>query len=424
MYLTNKSKKLISFFIKNNCISHIETFKIKKIKEINKLYNEIISSYKYLNNIKKLNPYFYNIEIKKINSVTDISKPNNFNYNSFPNEARKYIDLFSLYEISYTFSLFDKDIKIIFVDENENVENKIHIFNRYVDSIIMWLYILNENASKKCSNKITIFLYFTSFEKKLPKTNIAILDQEHVNTAFTTTCPINSEIVIFRKEEWFKVLIHETFHNFGLDFSDMNNKNCHDYILSIFPVKSDVNLYEAYSEFWAEIMNALFCSFHSIKNKNNFNEFIENAEIFINLERIYSLFQLVKVLKFIGLPNGYRDLYSNNNKSIIARENLYKEKTNVLSYYIIKTILLINYETFLEWCYKNNFNLFQFKKTISNQNSFCEFIGKNYKSKLFLDSIDIAQECYDKLIKSIKNKNNNNIKYLLTNLRMSICELG
>jgi len=85
------------------------------------------------------------------------------------------------------------------IDENENIENKIHIFNGYVDNIIMWLYILNENASKKCSSKLTVYFYFTSFEKKLPKTNIDVLDQEHINTEFTKKCPINSEIFFFRK---------------------------------------------------------------------------------------------------------------------------------------------------------------------------------------------------------------------------------
>lgn len=422
MYLTNKSQNLISFFLENKCISNIKPLPIKKIKEIKILYHEIFNSYNFLLNLKKNNVRFYNIEIKKINNINDISKPQNFNYNSFPYQARKYIDLYSLSEISYTFSLFNRDIKIIFVDENDNVENKIHIYNRYIDSIIMWLYILNENSSKKCSKKIIIYFYFTSLEKKLPQNNIDILSQEHVNTAFTTTCPINSEIVIFRKEEWFKVFIHETFHNFGLDFSDMNNVECHNHILSLFPVKSEVNLYEAYTEVWGEIMNALFCSFYSLKNKNDIESFIKNAEIFINLERIYSLFQMVKVLKFIGLPNGYKDLYMNNDKSAIARQSLYKENTNVLSYYIIKTILLVNYNSFLEWCRNNNYDLIQFKKTISNQKSFCDLIEKNYKSKNLIDSINIMDTCYDKLLKNKKKPNN--VKYLLNNLRMSICELG
>lgn len=422
MNLTNKSKKLMSILIKNNCISNIKTLGVERIKEIKQLYFEILNSYKYLLNLKQNNSNFYNFKIKKINNTFDISKPNNFNYNSFPNEARKYIDLYSLSEISYTFSLFNRNIKIIFVDENQYIENKVNIFNRYVDSIIMWLYILNENASKKCSNKLTIYFYFTSFEKKIPKDNIDILDQQHVNTAFTTTCPSVSEIVVFRKEEWFKVFLHETFHNFGLDFSDMNNISCHNYILSLFPVKSEVNLYEAYAEFWAEVINVLFCSFYTIKNKNNMEDFMKITELFINVERTYSLFQLVKVLKFMEIPNGYRDLYKNNKKSIIARNNLYKENTNVLSYYIIKTILIINYQSFLKWCTNNNFNMLQFKKTSVNQMKFCDFIENHYKTKYLLDSIDCAEDLYNKLLN--RSKIDNNIKYLLTNLRMSICELG
>ena len=125
----------------------------------------------------------------------------------------------------------------------------------------MWIYILNQYSSKICAKTITVYFYFTSLEKKLPKSAVSVLDEIHINTAFTTTCPRDSEIVIYRKEEWFKVFMHETFHNFGLDFSDMNNDICTRDILNIFPIDSKVNLYESYAEFWAEIMNALFCSF-------------------------------------------------------------------------------------------------------------------------------------------------------------------
>ena len=74
---------------------------------------------------------------------------------------------------------------------------------------------------------MVVFIYSTELTKNLPNSNIDILDQIHVNTAFTYSCIEQSnEIVIFRKEEWLKVLIHESFHNFGLDFSDMNTSEC------------------------------------------------------------------------------------------------------------------------------------------------------------------------------------------------------
>ena len=298
--------------------------------------------------------------------------PKYFNSNSFPETVRKHIEQFAATEITYTFSLYNRKITLIFVVEEDEHHIKIETFSKYVDAIIMWLYILNQYASKQCAESLVSYFYFTSLTKNIPGSNISILDEIHVNTAFTRTCPIESEIIVFRKEEWFKVFIHETFHNFALDFSDMNNDTVHKCILNIFKVKSEVNLYESYTEFWAEIMNALFCSYFSLKDKANVAEFLSTAEFFINFERTYSFFQLVKTLDFMGLS--YNDLYSDKHYSTALRENLYKEKTNVLSYYILKTILINNYQDFLFWCKKNNYSILQFNKTIRNQTALCNFI--------------------------------------------------
>jgi hypothetical protein len=421
MKLSKKSKQLILFFNKNNNIPPIK-HSIKTDSIIKILYHDILDAYNFILSLKQSKERYYILNTKKIINSSHISKPKNFNSNSFPNLVRNHIDEVSMTEISYSLSLFNRKINIIFIVEEEHIEMKIDIYNRYVDCILMWLYILNQYASKQCANSLTIYLYFTSLEKKLPASNIHILDEINVNTAFTTTCPKDSEIVVFREEEWFKVLIHETFHNFGLDFSDMNTYEVNKCILNIFDVKSEVNLYESYTEFWAEIMNALFCSFISLKNKTDIVQFLSNAEIYINMERRYSFFQLVKTLNFMGLQ--YSDLYSNSSNSKILRNHFYKEKTNVLAYYVIKTILINNYQTFLQWCKNNNLSLLQFKKTIPNQNEFCRFIQKNYKSKSMLDSINYTQQFLLQLMKKKKINNNENFHYLLNNLRMSICELG
>jgi hypothetical protein len=192
----------------------------------------------------------------------------------------------------------------------------------------------------------------------------------------------------------------------------MNNDSCHNHLLTLFKVKSFVNLYESYTEFWAEIINSLFCSFFIIKNKKNISEFLYYAEVFINYEKNFSFFQLVKTLNFMGLS--YKDLYSNSHSSKILREHLFKEKTNVLSYYIIKTILINNYQNFFLWCSKNNLSLLQFKKTSQNQNEFCNFIENNYKTSDMLNNIHKTEH----FIQNITNKNN----FIMKNLRMSICE--
>jgi hypothetical protein len=243
-----------------------------------------------------------------------------------------------------------------------------------------------------------------------------ILNAGNVNTAFTWGCPVNSEIVIFRKEEWFKVFIHESFHSFGLDFSSMDISKSTKNILNIFKVKSDVNLFESYTEVWAELINIVFCSFFSLRNKKNDIEFLDTFEDLVNYERSYSFFQLVKVLHFMGLD--YRDLYSSSEKATVLREMLYKEDTNVLSYYIIKCVLLNNYQSFISWCDKNNDSLLQFKKTEENQIEFCRFIDKNYKSPSMLDGIRRASDMF------YGNKKDIHHKFLLTNMRMTIAELG
>ena len=399
MRITENSKLLISFFMQNKFISNEKiTANTRRILRV--LYEDITNAYN-----QKLT---YNMKINKIDSVANIPRPKTLRLNGLPETIAKSIYNKSLSCITYTFSLYNRNIVIKFVVEES--EPDIKRYNKYVDTIIMWLYILNKYSSPNCSKVITIYLYLTSLRKKLPSNKIDVLNENNVNTAFTTSCQYNTEIVIFRSEEWLKVLLHETFHSFGLDFSDMNTTKCNKEILNIFKVSSKVNLYEAYVECWAEILNALFCSFFIMKNKRDFEEFVLNAEILINIERYYSFFQMVKTLKFMGL--NYVDLYSGN-----ERVGLYKEKTSVLSYYIIKLILINNFQDFLEWCYTYNNSLLQFNKTFQNQMRFCEFIKLHYKSKTFINDISNTEIFINKL----KKKEN---EYLLTNMRMSICELG
>lgn len=415
MKISKSSNLLMSVFLNNNYINHDKQTK-QTTTILQELYNELMKAYKFLIFTKKAKGNnLYNINIAKITSVSQIPKPKNFNSNSFPTEIRKHIDNTSNLEISYTFSLFNRNIRVIFIVEKEE---SLELLSKYVDAMVMWIYILNEYASPVCSKTLTVYLYFTNLEKKLPLTSISVLDENNVNTGFTTTCPKDSEIVIFRREEWFKVFIHETFHNFALDFSDMSNFDCHNHILSIFPVNSQVNLFESYTEFWAEIINSLFCGFYALNDKSNIQEFMKNAEYLINFERTYSFFQLVKTLDFMGLR--YEDLYSKSDKSVMLRNNLYKEKTNILAYYVIKTILLNNYQSFLAWCKNHNFLLLQFKKTITNQKYFCLFIEKKYKTKNMIDAVH-SSELFLQLIKGYKRTKQ--VNYLLTNMRMTICEL-
>ena len=428
MKITNNSKKLISFFHKYNCLPHI-----KQTKATNSIFkhffHEIDDAVNFVSYTKsQRGQSFYNLKINKINHINQIPKPATFNADVFPTPVLQHIDEYSLSSLTYSFQLFGRKITIHFLIEDDKPEIYINKYNTYVDHILAWLFIVNEYASRACSNTLTIFIYHTSLTKELPRSPVEILNENNINTAFTRSCPTNSEIVVFRKEEWFKVLMHETFHNFALDFSDMNTADCHSRILSIFPVNSEVNLFEAYTEFWARIMNVLFCSYFNTKNKKNIDEFLANTEYFINFESIYSFFQLVKVLGFMNVE--YRNLYEVNPVSENIRNTLYKEDTNVLSYDVITLILIYNYQSFLSWCKTNNTSLLQFKKTSANQKSFCDFIAKKYKISKMLKAIDCSDAFFKKLkmksnnININKNNKNDELNFLTNNLRMTICELG
>ena len=418
MKLIKQSKQLLSFFTNKKCIPHSK--KTKETREIlAKLYYDIKSAHTFIESQKGiLMDSFYKMSLTKIHTVSQIPSPSSFTPNSFPEEVRRHIHDAMTYTLLYTLSLFDREITIRFIVEEFDEERDIPMFNDYVDKILVWLFIVNEYGSKKCSKKLSLYIYFTSLKKELPKSHIHILNQNNVNTAFTYTCPVESEIVVFRKEEWFKVLMHESFHNFALDFSDMNTEECRRHILSIFKVDSEVNLYEAYTECWAEIMNIVFCSFYLSKNGASMETFLSTFDTLIYMERNFKLFQMVKTLSFMGLT--YQDLYSDSNHSTAMRETLYREQSNVLSYYIIATILLNDYSGFLLWCHKHNLSLLQFKKTTTNLREFCTFIEKKYKTKSLLEAISCVQDVYT----SIKHGRDKKSYYLLNNMRMTLCELG
>jgi hypothetical protein len=405
MKITNKSKNLIQFFKDKNI--NYDRVTLKSAKLLKTLHSDLVKAFNVTpNDVIKF-------KRKQVSNPEMITKPKYFGKDSFPKAILYHIDNKIKSEITCSFNIYDRKINLFFMNEDNS---DAFDYGNCVQYIIAWLKMINKYAiTTECAKTLNIYIYMTSLEKELPSSNEYILDQNNVNTAFTSTCSTNSEIIIFRKEEWLKVLMHETFHTYNLDFSIMDNSSVNKYILNIFKVKSDVNAYEAYTEFWAEIMNVAFCSYVKCKNKKDFKEFLYYYEIFINLERSFSFFQLVKTLDFMGLS--YDDLYSKTSKN----KSNFKENSNILSYYVLKTILINDYQGFLDWCYTNNdlylSSLQYFKKTHKNLSSFCNYIKSNYKTESMISNIHNATTILNNIKKSDRKK------HLLLNMRMTICEL-
>lgn len=420
MRLTNDSNKLISFFKDNDCIlPSKQTNKTKSIIKI--LYDNIKDGVSFVKEYKRMTKNKYDLKTKNISNASHVPRPKMFPLKSLPEQVLNHINNNSVSLLVYSIELFNRTIKIMFVLEEELTSTVIKRYNDYVDYMLVWLYIVTTQANSNCAEQLNIYVYHTSLTKTMPETNNGVLNKNNVNTAFTSSCSAVSEIVIFRKEEWFKVFIHETFHNFGLDFSVVELTNCHEKILRLFPVSSKVNLYESYAEFWARLMNAFFCAYIHTNKKDNVKEFLLTAEIYIHYERIYSNFQMVKVLKYMGLT--YSNIYEKNSSSNNLRNTLYREDTNVLSYYIITNVLMNNYQDFLFWCYTNNMNILKFRNTNRNVNSLCKFIENKYRTETILTNINCVERLLNHLTNMKKKSSSYKLTYLLNNLRMTMCEL-
>jgi hypothetical protein len=400
------SKTLLSF-IKTNFFktAKIPTprFSTLSKKFIHSLFELMFEGHRLLSSIE--------LSVQHIKSQESI--PKSYDYNYIPSNIRSEIDRMDKNAYVYRFSLQSKEYQVVFIYPVDSIYSE-NLFIKRIHKVIMWLYVANNFASNKCSQKMNIFMYFTGLEKTLPISKKTI-SQEHANTAFTTSCKTTTEINLFREEEWFKVFIHETFHNLGLDFSGMNENLSRQQILSIFPVESQVNLFETYCEMWAEIMNVVFIVFFSSKDRENLGKipsFITKTEEHLHYEQVFSLFQCIKVLHFFGLD--YRELYEDSRKNEVARDLKFKEKrTNVLAYYILKSIYMFYLNDFIEWCIQHNRSSLDFKKDEQTIHSYCNFIRSHHKEKGLLHSIDIMEDWF---------RTNNIYGIECTTMRMTLFE--
>ena len=311
-------------------------------------------------------------------------------FDSIPAEIRDYIRASKTSKsIQYTFTL--PSGRIIHLKLWSPTSKK-DIRSRIAD-IQSWFHFLDPIVSSECSQELTIFLYWTTHTKKFPassvrssKTSQILLDVIHVNSAFTYHCRKQNEIFIFREEEWFRALIHESMHAFGMDFSDMNTTNLTKKLKKeVFPgiQCTDLGMYEAYTETWAEILVILiqvFRTTHEIHPISSVKTTIQNC---IYYEKCWAMSQATKVLRFYNVS--YQDILDGT---------MYQEdRVKVFSYYIIKAILMSHVEAFISWCcHKNPKNAgFMFDPSPSTRklsaNAFCTLIADFAKDPAFLDQM-------------------------------------
>jgi hypothetical protein len=316
---------------------------------------------------EKIKSYPMNAKITNpiVTESPNVSDIINSNIRYFPQEVRKYIIINTKYSVRYDFEIATVTF---YTFENTIPLQKL---NKYVKLVLCWISIAKEYSIHHCGNSLNVIFYMTPLKKILPNKG-ETLSSINCNTGFSSFCKEGNDIIIYRQEEWFKVFLHESFHYFGFDYSNMDVSLVNRELQKCFCITTDILLFESYTEFFAEILNLCFyCVIHD-----------KDFGVYIKKEIKFSLEQSNKVLHHMELT--YNDIFESCEES---REK-YMEDTNAFAYYILKTIFIFNWDEFINWCKKTNTNMLTFPQNNKSVVALCKWITDKCRDPNFLDSIN------------------------------------
>ena len=234
------------------------------------------------------------------------------------------------------------------------IENILHLYTYCA---------MNTLGRNKKGVTINVLFLHSNLKKKLNSKKI--ISYEHVNTGFAYVNNLFTtvNIVIYRKEEFFKTLLHEMIHflNYHPMTAYESNYLMKDVLCGLKNI-DDIHITEAYTEVLANRLNTLFVHCLSIENTN--------LNIMIKRENDHSIDCVCKIIKHYNL-NHITDFYKCNIE--------YNERSHVFSYYILKSALLYD-KTF-----ENNYIIHLSKMT--DLKSFVSNVIKSLKNKIWIDNI-------------------------------------
>jgi hypothetical protein len=256
--------------------------------------------------------------------------------------------------------------------------------NKYIYFIKLILNLCAEEATTG-HNVFTFKIILTDFKKTQPTIPISPFT---INSGLTSyPLPIkkddHKEIIVFRKEEWFKVFIHECFHLFCLDFSNIEDMPYVKLFKPLYNINSEFLFFESLCEFWARTINIAVLSYSSKKNLL-YDEFEELMQINLKLESIYSLLQLKYSLNNLGFT--YESLMDQ------SRTLEFTENTNYFCYYVLTAVLLFHYDQTMSWFIDNNQTNLQFNKNKNSIILFFYYIKSIYNNPALLKIINNLKE--------------------------------
>jgi hypothetical protein len=288
-----------------------------------------------------------------------------------------------IYFISNDVLSFINERKTIDCTEIKNKDYCLHVYrfdNEEVDlQFIIYLIESIKQLSKR-KKPFMIYLFLTPLKKVLPKNNV--FQPENINSGVT----MDNIIVIWRKEEIFKVLIHELIHFFQLDFSELIYSKNKEYQVNMIEknkllktlrlFKTDgLTINEAYTETIATIINVIVVALE-IKRLDLIN-------FFLNTEMKFTLIQVAKILSHIGMKSIKclidKDMTPCKSEPLI-------EKTRVFSYFFVKSLMLYFPDDF--------FKLFFRDTDFKEFTEFIDVILKDLHQPEYIEIVDNTIDIY------------------------------
>ena len=274
---------------------------------------------------------------------------------------------------------------------------EIAIYQLYAYKVFIWISMVGQLANHECSEKLDVYFYMTPFKKERPRptNDDSVLSAIHVNTGVTRNCETHGEIVVYRTEEWFKVFVHESMHNFNMDFIDLDLREANERMRKTFCIPhGDILLFETYTEAWARIITVMFDTyFKKEPTADSRAHFIRSVREKLAKNAVFHVYQIVKVLDIMKLK--YSDITSENME--VCRKR-YKEDTNVYAHYILGGILSAYALPFICWCCDNNrrrshsgIQAIRFSQSNDNLQHFVELVCRAAKDPVLLNMISFIE---------------------------------
>lgn len=275
--------------------------------------------------------------VKLFNEMLQIGKPRENLHEMLHKNNFVGIDTIQLSEIldleEYVIENDFSTIKL-YCEKNQNIEEII----LKILTIVTIMHEINQEIIKTNVNKLNLNIFLGKQRKEITSNNI--LTPININSG---SCMRGEYVNIWREEEIEKVLFHELQHFYSCDFHTYN-KNYNEintFIKGYFDIFEDDKSNESINEMMAILLHLIYQS----EKLNMEIDMIYSYEIF------FTMFQIAKIIRFFN-GNSYAELFKSNPNHIKI-----KQTTSVVSYYIIKGILLFNINSTMDFLNKVNLKI-------------------------------------------------------------------